>query len=103
MVPEVPSVIPAKYIVPVAQVEKRLEAVKTNKAIGPDGIPNWLLHEMAPVLAGPVCALINSSFRDGYLAYLWKTAHVCPISKVTRPRRLDKYFRPITLTPVMSS
>ena len=55
-----------------------------------------------PRWRGPVCALINSSFREGYVPPLWKAADVCPVPKVPQPRRVDKDLRPISLTPVLS-
>ena len=93
---------PDEYIITVQQVEDQLAAINTNKAVGPDGIPNWILRDFAPILAPPVCALFNSSFREGYVPSLWKSADVCPLPKVTPPTRLDKHLRPISLTPIVS-
>ncbi len=45
--------IPDRYIISVAQVEKSLSCINTQKAVGPDSIPNWLLQKDALSLAPP--------------------------------------------------
>ena len=70
--------------------------------MGPDYIPNWILKTMSDHLAGPVCSLINSSFREGFLPQLWKSADVSALPKTSPLQRLDKDLRPISLTPVLS-
>ena len=70
--------------------------------MGPDGIPNWILKEHRQILSGPICSIINSSFRDSFVPPLWKSADVCPLPKVATPTDVAKDFRPISLTPVLS-
>ena len=94
--------IPDNYIISVSQVEKTLSKINKRKAVGPDAIPNWLLSDMAPFLAPPICAIWNSSLRESYVPGIWKTGEVCPIPKVKPPVRVDKDLRPISLTPVLS-
>ena len=96
------AIVPDKYILSVAQVEKKLSHTNVSKAIGPDGIPNWLLKGCSQELAPPICAIWNSSLRDSYQPPLWKSADVCPLPKVNAPKRVDKDLRPISLTPVLS-
>ena len=92
-------VIPDCYIVSVDQVERQLGDVKTNKAVGPDMIFSWLLKDTAVELVGPVSALLNASFREGCVSHRCGKQQMCtPCPKVTRPRKLDKDFRPISLT-----
>ena len=102
-----PSVIPCpplpdQYVISLESIEKLLSSLNCAKAMGPDGIPNWILKEHYKVLSGPVCSIINSSFRDSYVPNLWKSADVCPLPKVTNPTNVAKDFRPISLTPVLS-
>ena len=96
------SIIPAEYIIPVSEVEKKLIAIPENKALGPDSIPNWIFRDFAGYLAGPLCAVFNSSIRDGFIPLIWKCADIAPLSKVTPLQRLDKDLQPISLTPVVS-
>ena len=42
----------------------KLSALNPSKVHGPDGIPAWLLKENADLLAGPVSAILNSSFHE---------------------------------------
>ena len=44
--------VPAQYIISVEDVEKQLTSIKTRKAIGPDGIPNWLLQSAKVIMMG---------------------------------------------------
>ena len=60
------------YIINVDEVAKSLSRIKTHKATGPDEIPNWMLHDYAAILAPPVCAIFNSSLREGTVPALWK-------------------------------
>jgi hypothetical protein len=76
--------------------------LKVAKAPGPDNIPNWVLHDFAGYLAPPVCAVFNSSIREGSLPSMWKSAISCTIPKVTPPKKIEKDLRPISLTCVLS-
>ena len=85
--------IPDAYIIDVA---KSLSRVKTDIAVGPDGTPNWILHDYATVLAPPVCAIFNSSLREGTVPMLWKCADIRPIHRVRPPTLIHKDLRPIS-------
>jgi len=97
-----PSPMPDRYIISVTQVEKSLARINARKAIGPDSIPNWLLQNLAPYLAPPICAIWNSSLRESFIPEVWKSGDVIPLPKVNPPMRIDKDLRPISLTPVLS-
>ena len=84
--------IPSKFSITVQDVEKKLFNIKLNKSIGPDSIPNWILHDFIESLAKPICAIFNSSVREGYVPPMWKTANVCPIPKVNRPSNTSKIY-----------
>ncbi len=86
------------YIISESQVEHSLKKINVKKSVGPDNIPNWILHELAPWLAPPICAIGNSSFRESYVPRLWKSA----LPKVQPPMRAEKDLHPISLTPVLS-
>jgi hypothetical protein len=94
--------VPDKYVISLESTRNALIRIKTNKAMGPDSIPNWLLKGAADNLAIPICAMWNSSLREGNVPRLWKSADICPIEKIPRPMRVDKDLRPISLTAVIS-
>ena len=99
--PEADTTIPDAYIINVNEVAKSLSRVKTDKAVGPDEIPNWILHDYGTILAPPICAIFNSGLRERTVPMLWKCADIRPIPKV-RPTLIHKDLRPISLTPVLS-
>ena len=91
-----------QFIVSVDSVEKQLMSTKIHKAPGPDGIPNWVLRDFAPVLAGPIAAIVNSSVREAFIPECWKRADVVPLAKVNPPKTIQKDLRPVSLTPSIS-
>ena len=48
----------SQYSIEPWQVALALNGINVYKASGPDSIPNWLLKELAPSLAEPVCAIL---------------------------------------------
>ena len=54
------------------------------KAAGPDGIPTWVLRDIAGYLAQPVASIFNSSLREGQLPFQWKCADICTHPKGER-------------------
>ena len=97
---EVPH-IPDSFIISQHEVENQLARLNTTKAPGPDGLPTWILRDFAPVLAGPVCAVWNSSIREGYLPQVWRSSYVSPLPKCTPIVSVEKGIRPISLTPIL--
>ena len=94
--------VPSEYIISTLTVEKRLMDTKVNKAPGPDGIPNWILHDLAPLISGPVCSIFNASLREGMVPEIWRSANTTPIPKVNPPRNIKSDIRPISLTAILS-
>ncbi len=50
-----------ELIIIVDSVEKQLLKTRLHKSIGPDKIPNWILKDLASIIAIPICHLFNSS------------------------------------------
>lgn len=90
------------FIIEPWQVERKLAAIKTHKAAGPDNIPNWFIKEMSPFIADPICAIFNASIRQGFVPDIWKTANVVPVPKVKPLNSIQNDLRPISLTPSLS-
>ena len=80
----------------------KLSALNPSKAHGPDGIPAWLLKENADLLAGPVSAILSSSFHESRLPPSWKEADVVPVPKQRPINDINKHLCPISLTPILS-
>ena len=76
--------------------------INIRKAGGPEELPKWILRDLAGILAPPICAIFNSSFREGYIPPIWKCANTYPLPKTNPPKRLEKDLCPISLTPIIS-
>ena len=96
------SDIPDDYIIGVITTEEALSRIKPNKAIGPDNVPGFVLRDNASVLAAPLACLFNCSLCEGVVPAMWKSANVITLPKQKPPRSLEKYIRPISLTPIVS-
>ena len=86
----------------VEQVERRLMSTCVSKSPGPDGIPNWILHDLAPYISRPITAIFNASIGDGIFPDVWKQSNVVPIPKSNPPRTIEDDLRPISLTPTLA-
>ena len=65
--------------------------------------PNWLLKDVATFLADSVCAIFNSSVRQGDVPKHWKQANVIPVPKIHPPKLVENDLRPIvSLTATLS-
>ena len=95
-------VVPDQYIISPETVCARLERVNVYKSPGPDGLPNWLLRDFAPLLCEPVCGIFNASVRECKMPLLWKRADVVPVPKVNPPTSIESDLRPISMTPTIS-
>ena len=99
---DVEDQLPDEYVIDLPTTIQALRKVKTNKATGPDNVPAWILKNHANILAGPLTAIFNSSLREGIIPDTWKSANVIPIPTVDPPITIEKYVRPISLTPIAS-
>jgi hypothetical protein len=59
---------------------------------------NRLLFDLADILAASICAIINSSIRQGIVPSQWKIAKVVPIPKIIHPIAIESDLRPISVT-----
>ena len=76
-----------------------LNNLKTNKSMGPDGIPAVLLKNTAASISIPLTMIFNKSLSDGKLPKMWKLANVIPIFKKGIKTDPNNY-RPISLTSI---
>ena len=82
-------------------VHKLLINLKPFKATGPDGLPPFILKELAYELAPTFKLLFEASLCQGTLPTDWKSAFVTPIFKKGDPLLASNY-RPVSLTSVPS-
>ena len=68
-------------IVGTAGVLKLLQAIKVDKATGPDGIPGNILKLCAPELAKVFTLLFQASLDQGVVPPDWKRANIVPVFK----------------------
>ena len=99
---DVDGQLPDGYVIDLTTTLQAKRKVKTNKAIGPDNVPAWILKNHANILAGPLTAIFNSSLREGIIPDTWKSANVIPVPKVNPTNTIEKDVRPISLTPIAS-
>ena len=72
--------------------------LKEGKGSLNDCIDNKLLRTLADVLAAPICSVINSSIREGFISEQWKISRVSVLPKVKPIRNIENDIRPISIT-----
>ena len=80
-------------------VRKLLGMLKTNKAVGPDDLPNIALKTASDELAPALQFIFQQSLDGGELPEDWKMANICSIFKKGSKSDPANY-RPISLTCV---
>jgi len=58
------------------KTENRLASINIYKAPGPDGLPSWILRDLAPCLSHPLAEIFNASVREGYFLPVGKATEV---------------------------
>jgi hypothetical protein len=71
------------------------DTIKLGKAPGPDGISASILKDLTDILSRPLCAIFNSSLKEGYITTQWKEAYITPIPKLSPPTSIEQDLRPI--------
>ena len=61
----------------------------TQKAVGPDGISNKFLKEIAPELAPLIQDIYNQSLREGFLPDILKQSIITPVPEICPPKILN--------------
>lgn len=81
-------------------IERRLEELDANKAIGPDNIHPRVLKNCATAMAQPLQHIFRRSLKEGSAPELFKLANVKPIFKSGDKQDAANY-RPISLTSIV--
>jgi hypothetical protein len=92
--------IPAQIDTP--KVEAVLKALPSDKAPGPDGIPNRLLKHCSITLRGYLATLFNACITQGYHPKVFRESNTVVLRKPQKPRYdVPKAYRPIALLNTM--
>jgi hypothetical protein len=81
-------------------VIKKLDALKPNKAQGPDMVHMCILKEFSAEFAPGLTRLFEKSLRVGIVPNDWKAANVVPLHK-SGSKKLAVNYRPVNLTSVV--
>ena len=87
----------ADITITTAEVQKKLQDLRTDKAPGVDLIHPRLLKELAVQVAYPLAIIFQQSIDQTRVPQQWRTANVIPIFKKGSKRDTANY-RPISLT-----
>ena len=79
------------------EVKAILRTLLVGKAVGPDGISNCILRELANEFSTPLASLFNQSIRQVDVPVCFKIAHVCPVPKGGSDPSDVCNYRPISL------
>lgn len=93
-----PNTIP-KLNITSKGVEKLLSDINSNKAMGPDSIPNLILKNCNKELAPGLTILFQNSVDRGSLPNHWRSANVAPVYKNGGVHAAENY-RPVSLVSV---
>ena len=82
------------------EVEKLLRNLNIYKSPRPKCISPRILRECAQVLSSPLTLFLNTSFSQGQLPCIWKSAHITPVHKKGSKFLMENY-RQISLTCIV--
>ncbi|KAI8490434.1 hypothetical protein Bbelb_317020 [Branchiostoma belcheri] len=85
----------------IGEVKVLLKTTNPRKSSGPDNVPNWVLKDCVEDLAPVVCHLFNTSYAEGTVPTLWKSANVVPVPKAAGASQVED-FRPVSLLAVLA-
>jgi hypothetical protein len=80
-------------------VEKLLQNINSNKAAGPDKLPDRVLKEMASEISTVLTHIFNQSLATGQLPKDWIQANIVPVYKKGDKTRAENY-RTVSLTSI---
>ena len=80
-------------------VDAALKRMKPKRAIGPDGIPQYIYKACSELLTAPLTHIFNLVIKTSKLPHAWEVSAVTPIHKVANPNNITDY-RPINNMPV---
>ena len=90
-----------EFHVDVQEVKEMMKDLDVSKALGPDGVSNWIMKECNEQLAVVIHNIIVCSFKEGKVPLDWKRANIVLIYKGGSKENPLNY-RPVSLTSVVA-
>ena len=90
-----------EFHVDVQEVKEIMKDLDVSKALGPDGVSNWIMKECNEQLADVLHNIIVCSFKEGKVPLEWKRANIVPIHK-GGSKEDPMNYRPVSLTSVVA-
>ena len=90
--------VPEEFYISEFAVYQALRKLKVSRASLNDVVTNRLLRTLADVFAAPICAVINSTIRQGVIPEQWRLSRISVIPKVLPVMNLENDIRPIAIT-----
>ena len=88
-------------VISTKEIKDILEKLDVRKAMGPDGVANWVLKECSSQLMEVIQNIVNSTLQKGKIPKDWKRADITPIYKSGNKEEPLNY-RPVSLTSVVA-
>ena len=82
------------------KVSKKINAMRSNAAPGPDKLCPRLLKSVTEQISAPLATIFKKSLEEGAVPEDWRTANVTPIFKKGSKASVGNY-RPVSLTSVL--
>ncbi len=82
-------------------VQKQLQNMPENNAVGLDKLPGRLQRAAAPIISEPLAYILTLSLQSGKFTSEWKHAEVLPLFK-SGPAMATNNYRHISILPILS-
>ena len=83
------------------EIKNAIDKIKGNRAIGPDGVPSYIIKGCRDYLLEPLEIIFNCSLKSGVYPKKWKLSKVIPVHK-NGPRNEIMNYRPISIVSALS-
>ena len=80
------------------EIQNVISKLESNKASGPDSIPNSFLKRMSKNGLRVIQQVFNQSLDTGVYPSVWNSANISPIPKPGKPHTKPSHFRPIAVS-----
>ena len=85
--------------VTVGEVEEALKIMKPKRAVGPDGVPQYIYKACGEFLIAPLTHVFNLAICTSTFPYDWTITAITPVPKTTNTTNIADH-RPITSMPI---
>ena len=78
-----------------------LKKMKPKRAIGPDGIPQYIYKACSELITAPLAYIFNLVVKTSTFPHIWTISSVSPVPEVANTTNIAEH-RPITNMPVLN-